>query len=291
MPKPSIHDSLSALSDNYDGYIIDLWGVMHDGVQAFPDAVDCVARLKQAGKKIAILSNAPRRAEVVIARNQDLGIAPDLAHVVMSSGEEAWRHLNERPDDWYRALGRRCFHLGPERDLGMREGLDYDFVARLDQADFILNTGTLAFDHTVEDYAELLDEGIALKLPMVCANPDLVVIRGGVMEFCAGSVAARYEELGGDLRSHGKPDTGVYERCFAEMGIADRSRIAGIGDSLRTDIAGAAAVGIAGIFVADGIHGAELNVDSAGLPASDALETLFARASARPTVVLPRLRW
>ncbi|WP_282604250.1 TIGR01459 family HAD-type hydrolase [Pelagibius sp. Alg239-R121] len=287
----SIHDGLSALSDNYDGYIIDLWGVMHDGVQAFPEAVDCVSRLKDAGKQIAILSNAPRRAEVVIARNQDLGIAPDLADVVMSSGEDAWQHLSERPDDWYRKLGRRCYHLGPERDLGMREGLDYDFVAQLAGADFILNTGTLSFDHKVEDYDDLLAEAVALQLPMVCANPDLVVIRGGVMEFCAGSVAARYEELGGDLRSHGKPHRGVYERCFEMMGATDRSRIAGIGDSLRTDIAGAKAVGIAGIFVADGIHRKELDVDSAGMPAPDKLEAVFAAAPARPTAVLPRLRW
>lgn len=286
-----LHDSLSVLSENYDGYIVDLWGVMHDGVQAFPEAVDCVERLKAAGKKIAILSNAPRRAEVVIARNRDLGIAPDLADFVMSSGEEAWQHLNARPDDWYRALGRRCYHLGPDRDHGMREGLDYDFVSDLAQSDFILNTGTLAFDDKVEDYAELLEQGLALKLPMVCANPDLVVIRGGVMEYCAGSIAARYAEMGGDLRSHGKPDTGVYERCFAALGLDDRRRIAAIGDSLRTDIAGAAAVGIGSVFVADGIHRAELDVDSTGMPKPDALEALVGSASARPTAVLPRLRW
>lgn len=285
------HDGLSLLADDYDGYIIDLWGVMHDGVQAFPEALDCVARLKDAGKRIAILSNAPRRAEVVVARNRELGIAPDLAHVVMSSGEEAWRHLSERPDDWYRALGRRCYHLGPERDQGMREGLDYDFVTDLAEADFILNTGTLAFDHKVEDYAELLEQSLALKLPMVCANPDLVVIRGGVMEYCAGSVAARYEEMGGNLRSHGKPDPGVYERCFAVLGIDDRSRIAGIGDSLRTDIAGAAAVGIGSIFVTDGIHRGELDVETDGRPADAALEALLATAPARPTAVMPRLRW
>ncbi|TQV73378.1 TIGR01459 family HAD-type hydrolase [Denitrobaculum tricleocarpae] len=264
---------------------------MHDGVQAFPEALDCVARLKQAGKGIAILSNAPRRAEAVIARNADLGIAPDLADVVMSSGEDTWLHLNERPDAWYQALGRRCYHLGPDRDHGMREGLDYDFVERLEKADFILNTGTLAFDHTMEDYSELLEAALALKLPMVCANPDLVVIRGGVMEYCAGSVAERYEQLGGQVRSHGKPHRGVYDRCFSMMGVTDRSRIAGIGDSLRTDIAGAEAVGIASIFVADGIHRAELNVDSSGIPEPDRLKNLFSAARARPVAALPRLRW
>ncbi len=287
----SLLEGLSAISDNYDGYIIDLWGVMHDGVQAFPEALDCVARLKQAGKGIAILSNAPRRAEVVIARNADLGIAPDLADVVMSSGEDTWLHLNERPDAWYQALGSRCYHLGPDRDHGMREGLDYDFVESLEKADFILNTGTLAFDHTMEDYSELLEAALTLKLPMVCANPDLVVIRGGVMEYCAGSVAERYEQLGGQVRSHGKPHRGVYDRCFSMMGVSDRSRIAGVGDSLRTDIAGAEAVGIASIFVADGIHRAELNVDSSGNPEPDRLKTLFSEARARPAAVLPRLRW
>lgn len=287
----SLYDGLSAISDNYDGFIIDLWGVMHDGVQAFPDAVDCVSRLKRAGKRIAILSNAPRRAEVVIARNADLGIAPELADVVMSSGEDTWLHLNGRLDAWYRALGRRCYHLGPERDNGMRAGLDYDFVTELADADFILNTGTLAFDHTIEDYRDLLEASLALKLPMVCANPDLVVIRGGVMEYCAGSVAERYAQMGGEVRSHGKPHSGVYERCFSLLGVTDRSRVAGIGDSLRTDIAGADAVGIAGIFVADGIHREDLNVDSSGVPAIDRLERLLSSAQASPAAVLPRLRW
>lgn len=286
-----LHEGLSAISDNYDGYIVDLWGVMHDGVRAFPEAIDCVSRLKRAGKQIAILSNAPRRAEVVIARNRDLGIAPDLADVVMSSGEDAWLHLSGRPDDWYRRLGRRCYHLGPDRDNGMREGLDYDFVTDLEHADFILNTGTLSFDHTLADYVGLLERGVALKLPMICANPDLVVIRGGAMEFCAGTTAEHYRRLGGELRSHGKPHADIYERCFAMMGVTDRRRIAGIGDSLRTDIAGAQTVGIDGIFIADGIHGDELDVDTQGRPDPQKLAALLDSASARPVAVLPRLYW
>ena len=139
----SIFDGFAPLAGRYDGFIVDLWGVMHDGARVFPAAIECLARLHAMDKRIVILSNAPRRVASIMARNELLGLSPALSHGVMSSGEDAWRHLARRPDDWYRALGSRCYHLGPERDLNMREGLDYAFVADLAEADFVLMTGTL----------------------------------------------------------------------------------------------------------------------------------------------------
>ena len=119
-----IHDGLSPLADRYDGFIVDLWGVLHNGERAFPKAVDCLAHLREHGKGVLILSNAPRRAEVVAARNAELGIADHLYNAVMSSGEATWQHLARRDHPWYRAIGRRCYHLGPderrERHLGGR---------------------------------------------------------------------------------------------------------------------------------------------------------------------------
>ncbi len=146
-----IHRGLSALASDYEAFIVDLWGVMHDGVAAFPEAVACLEQLKARGKRVLILSNAPRRAAAVAARSVELGIAPELFDAVVSSGEAVWRNLDERGDPWYRALGRRCYHLGPERDLGMRDGLDLEFVADLPAADFILNTGALRTEDTAED--------------------------------------------------------------------------------------------------------------------------------------------
>jgi HAD superfamily hydrolase (TIGR01459 family) len=285
------YPGLSAVAERYDAFIIDLWGVMHDGLKAYPSAVEALRQLKRAGKRTMMLSNAPRRAAAITARNAEMGLPADLPDHLLSSGEDAWQHLKHRPDAWYRALGTRCYHLGPARDLGMREGLDLDFVDSLAEADFILNTGILHDLDEVETYRHFLDEGLARGLPMICANPDLIVMRGEAMEICAGALALDYEQKGGDVRWHGKPHPEVYRSCFALLeGIAP-SRIAAIGDSLRTDVAGAQASGIASIFIAGGIHGEELHVDSKGRVDPEAYEAFMAAAEWKPTVALPFMRW
>ena len=286
-----IHHGLSDIADRYDAFVIDLWGVLHDGVRAFPEAVACLEQLRAHDKRVLILSNAPRRAEEVAARNAELGIARELCDGVMSSGEATWRHLARRDDPWYRALGRRCHHLGPARDRGRREGLDYDFVDDPAQADFILNTGTLDFGDSAARYDALLRAALARRLPMVCANPDLEVIRGGRREICAGTVARAYERIGGEVRYHGKPHPGVYEDCFALIAAPARGRIAAIGDSLRTDIAGARAAGIDGIFVTGGLQGEELGADSEGNVDAARLAAFCEAAGEAPVAALPVLRW
>jgi HAD superfamily hydrolase (TIGR01459 family) len=287
---PILH-GLSEIAERYDGFIVDLWGVLHDGVRAFPPAVDCLERLRERGKRVLILSNAPRRAAVVAARNAELGIPIHLCDAVMSSGEAAWQHLAARADPWHRALGRRCHHLGPERDRGMREGLDYDFVDHLAEADFVLATGALSFEDTPETYAAFLDEALGRRLPMVCANPDLEVIRGARREICAGAIALGYEELGGEVRYHGKPHAEIYATCLAMIEVPARARIAAIGDSLRTDIAGANRAGIDGLFITGGLQGVELGADAQGNVEPARLEALCAAAGEVPTAALPALRW
>lgn len=286
-----IHDGLAPLADRYDGYILDLWGVLHDGVRTFPHAIDCMERLRRMGKKMLILSNAPRRVHAIAARNAELGIAPDLANAVMSSGEDAWRHLATRPDAWYRALGRRCYHLGPARDYNMRESLDLDFVPDLGRADFVLNTGSLGVDDTVADYEDILVEARRHDLPMICANPDLEVMRGENREICAGAIAARYEELGGEVRYHGKPHASIYEACFPLLDGVARDRIAAVGDTLRTDIAGANAVGIDGILIMNGLQAGDFGVDAEGYAPPERLAARCAQEGHRPAAALPVFRW
>src|SRR5207249_4270918 len=131
---------------DYDGIILDLWGVVHDGVAPFPGVLDCMGRLVDGGKRLVLLSNAPRRADDIVRRITRIGVPRGLYHGVMSSGEEAWQHLHRRGpgegrDPFYTALGPRCLHIGSERDMEMREGLDLDFAASPEAADFILNTG------------------------------------------------------------------------------------------------------------------------------------------------------
>jgi HAD superfamily hydrolase (TIGR01459 family) len=291
MTKTTVLRGLSEVANDYDTFIVDLWGVMHDGVAAFPEAVDCLGRLKSMGGCNIILSNAPRRASEVASRNSELGISPTLVDLVMSSGEATWRHLSRRPDPWYRALGGRCFHLGPERDLGMRDGLEIRFVETLGDADFILLTGAVGFEDKVADYDALLAEALSRALPMVCANPDREVIRGGRREICAGAIALAYEERGGEVRYHGKPDSEIYDECLTALGIVDRRRVLALGDSLRTDIAGAVRAGIDALFVAGGIHADELGLTQGGTLDGRQLDALIAAAPEKPLAALPHLVW
>lgn len=288
---PLCVQGMADLAERYDALILDLWGVLHDGVQAFPEAVAALEHLKARGTRLVILSNAPRPAAQVAAKMTDLGIPPALYDGLMSSGEAAQRHLRTRPDAWHQGLGRRLYHLGPPHDAVMCEGIDAEPVRDLADADFVLNTGPAVGATTLDGVEAALQAAAARDLPMICANPDLEVLRGAARELCAGAVAQRYEALGGTVVYHGKPYPAIYESCFALMDGVDRARVAAVGDSLRTDIAGARAVGIDGLFVTAGIHGAELGVTRGALPTPEALAPLFAREGQTPTAVLPAFQW
>jgi HAD superfamily hydrolase (TIGR01459 family) len=282
-------DGMRALTPQYDGFILDLWGVVHDGTAPFPGVLDCMERLIAANKRVVLLSNAPRRSDDVVRRIAKIGVPEGLYHGVMSSGEEAWQHLQRRDDPFYAALGRRCLQIGSDRDLEMREGLDLDFVDAPSDADFILNSGPAEWENTIEDYAPILEAARAGDLPMVCANPDLVVIHNGKPALCAGALAEHYEAIGGRVRWHGKPYPSVYDSCLRLLGIEDRRRILAIGDSLRTDIAGAAAAGIDSLLIAGGIHGAEFSRD--GALDQDRIAAALAENGASPVAVAARFVW
>jgi HAD superfamily hydrolase (TIGR01459 family) len=277
---------LGELAPAYDGIILDLWGVVHDGTRPLPGALDTMERLIAAGKRVVLLSNAPRRAEDVARRIAAIGVAPAYYHAILSSGEEAWQHLARRDEPFYAALGRRCLHIGSDRDLEMRLGLGLDFVADAAEADFILNTGPAGWDDTVADYEAVLQASRARTVPMVCANPDLVVINAGRRALCAGALALRYEELGGRVRWHGKPHRPIYESCRALLGSA-QARILAVGDSLRTDIAGAAGAGLDSVLVTGGIHAQEFGDP----PDLERIHAAGVQAGCQATFVAAGLTW
>jgi HAD superfamily hydrolase (TIGR01459 family) len=286
-----ILEGIGEIAPSYDGFILDIWGVLHDGSQPFPGVVDALQRLKTAKKRVVVLSNAPRRAGPVAERLAEIGIARALYDHVHSSGEEAWQHLSRRDDPFYAGLGRRCYHIGPARDDNMLEGVDLARVGTVAEADFLLNTGPGGWDDTVEGYEPVLRAARARDLPMVCANADLVVMHRGRRMFCAGAVAQRYEALGGRVRWHGKPFPSVYDTCFALLGIEDRRRVLAVGDSLRTDIAGANAAGIDSVLVAGGIHADELGAGAGGRLDAKRIAAAIAESGAMPTAVMARLQW
>jgi len=282
---------IAALAPRYDGFILDLWGVVHDGVAPLPGALECMASLKAAGKRIALLSNAPRRADDVVERITRIGVPAGLYDHVMSSGEEAWQRLYRRDDAFYGALGRRCLHIGSERDTGIREGLALEFVETAEEAEFILNTGPAGWEDRLEDYAPLLRRALACALPMVCANPDLVVMHGNHLALCAGALAQWYEEAGGRVRWHGKPFGSVYDACLELLGIDDRSRILAVGDSLRTDIAGAAGAGLDSVLIVAGIHAEEFGMIGNQPPDIERIAAALRAGSYSPVGVAPSFCW
>jgi HAD superfamily hydrolase (TIGR01459 family) len=289
-----VFPGIKEIASRYDGIVLDLWGVVHDGRDPYPGAVECLKKLRAAGTRIVLLSNAPRRSTAVIEQMQAMNIDRRLYDDALSSGELAYRAIVSRSDPFHAALGRRCLHIGPERDRGLLVDMALERLAgseAVPEATFILNTGPWEDDETVADYEPLLTKAAARKLPMVCANPDLEVIRAGKRIICAGALAKRYEHLGAPVAYHGKPYPDAYREAMALMGIADLRRVVAIGDSLLTDIRGAVGAGIDAILVTSGIHGAELGVRFGEHAAPEAVERAARREGALPMGVVPALQW
>ena len=275
---------LGEVARDYDGFIVDLWGVVHDGVAPYPAALECLRRL--AGSRVLLLSNAPRRASSTRRMLQRMGLGDELYTGILTSGEAVWLALHDRADPWFARLGSRVYHLGPERDRGILDGLGLRRADRPDGADFVLNTGPdddVAHAATLDVFVPELQACLDAGLPMICANPDLVVMRDGVRLLCAGSLAAYYAQAGGDVASFGKPEPAIYAMALGMLGVP-HARVLAVGDSLHTDIAGAAAAGLASAWVLGGIHSDLLG---RGQAAADLAEA----RGAVPSMLLDHLAW
>jgi HAD superfamily hydrolase (TIGR01459 family) len=286
---------IRGLAKNHDVFVIDLWGTLHDGIAPHPGAIDALKRLKRRGKTVALLSNVPRRVQAAQAIIAELGITPDLYTVLVTSGEAVHAALRDRPDDWHRRLRGACWHLGTARERGIFEGLGIELLDGPEGAGFCVATGAKMNEERVEDYQAELDRGLALGLPMICANPDIVVPVGDALVICAGAFAAYYAENGGDVYWHGKPYAAIYGHLFQTLeasGIAvDPARTIAIGDALATDIAGAGNAGIASALVLGGVHRPELRLNWRGTPNRKALAELLDGAPTKPDHILRRFAW
>ncbi len=269
------------LAQNYDGFIVDIWGVVHDGVRPYPGVLDCLGRLRDAGKPVALLTNAPRRAATVAKTLRHMGVTPDLYTGIMSSGEAVYLGLRDKTDE-FAGLGQRFYHIGPDRDRDLFEGLGYQQVDDPAGADFLLNSGPDDWLGIEEAgvYEPVLRAGLAAGAVMVCANPDLVVMRGDKRILCAGYLAEQYASWGGQVIMRGKPDPGIYKPTFALLGVP-KAKVLAVGDSLRTDMAGAKAAGVDACWVLSGIHA--LKADEAPAEA--------AAAGVLPVAILAGFGW
>jgi HAD superfamily hydrolase (TIGR01459 family) len=284
---PAFTSHFSTLAPAYDVVLCDVWGVVHNSVVAFADACDALTRFRQQGGSVVLITNAPRPSAVVMTILDELKVPRAAYDAIVSSGDVTRAVIAAR-------AGKRVFHVGPERDVPMFEGLDTPLVD-VASADYVVCSGL--FDDTTEtpqDYAPLIATMRERELPMVCANPDVVVERGETLVYCAGAIADAYAAAGGSVLYAGKPYRPIYEQALAVAQRArgratDPARLLAIGDSVRTDLQGAAAFGIDCLFVTGGIHAEELG--GRDRPNAAALGDIFAAAGLAPKAVMQRLVW
>jgi HAD superfamily hydrolase (TIGR01459 family) len=281
-PAIAIQSSIANLAPDFDAWLVDIWGVMHNGARAFEAACAATGTFRSRGGVVVLLSNAPRPFPAVTRHLDALGVPRQAYDTGITSGDVT-RGLIE---GWQ---GRAIMHIGPERDQGLFAGLDVQ-LSPAEAADGVVCSGL--FDDTREtpgDYAPLFDGLLARRIPMICANPDMVVERGSQLVYCAGALAAAYEAIGGEVIYAGKPHLPIYARAFATIDeIAGRhvakDRILAIGDGINTDLLGAHAAGIGSLFIASAVH------LPTGLDAR-ALVDLFASRPYRPLAALATLAW
>ncbi|MER9938378.1 TIGR01459 family HAD-type hydrolase [Mesorhizobium sp. M0088] len=282
---PIMIEGIAAIIERYRAVVLDLWGVLHDGEVAFPHAITALNALRNKQLDICLLSNSPRRAYQVAKHIESMGIGPPQYNYIVTSGELVYKALEDASDDWHRALAARYFHIGPPELAGLLRGLDRFEVFSPRDADFILTTG--ASTQPPKEVAALLKECALRKLPMVCANPDLVVLVGDQLVVCAGALAEQYEALGGEVLYHGKPYSSAYRRALDLLGY-ERHEVLAVGDSLRTDVAGGRNEGIDVLFITSGIHRDAAGDFSAGkLPSAQ----FFAGEPVVPTFAASLFRW
>jgi len=288
MPVPPIADHFAPLVGGYDVVLSDVWGVVHNGVAATPAACDALARFRASGGTVVLITNAPRPGEVVARFTLDrLGVPRAAYDGIVSSGDVTRALVMAR-------AGQRLLHIGPPRDVPIFDGLDAP-IAPLESADYAVCSGLT--DDTVEtpqDYHALIEKMRARGLPMICANPDIVVERGDKLVYCAGAIADLYAAAGGEVTYAGKPYRPIYEQALAIAQSARDApvahhRVLAVGDSVRTDLKGAAAFGIDCVFVTAGIHAEELGARDN--PSAAALSDIFAAAGLFPKAVMRQLSW
>jgi HAD superfamily hydrolase (TIGR01459 family) len=277
-------ERLRDLTDGVEVILSDIWGVVHNGLESFPEACEALHTYRKKGGTVILITNAPRPADSVQRQLRKLGVADDTYDAIVSSGDLTRHYVADHP-------GRKVFWLGPERDSSIYRGLDLK-LSPLAEADYIVCTGLLDDEtESAEDYRPMMREALARKLTLICANPDIVVERGDRLIYCAGAIAELYRELGGEVIFYGKPHRPIYERAIqlaAEHGGHEikLDRVLAIGDSVRTDLAGAHGFGIDCLFVTRGIHSEEFEGIDQLDPAS--IKELFGHP---PRALMRELKW
>lgn len=289
MRAPDVIAGLSEIADRYDAVLCDVWGVVHNGRESFPDACDALLRFQQERGPVVLLSNAPRPSRFVLSQLAELSVPDGAWSGFVTSGDATFAELVKR------APGP-AWAVGPARDGGLYEGSGVDLTEMPEHAAFIACTGL--FDDEIEtpdDYRARFELCAARGLEMVCANPDRVVKRGDKLIWCAGALADLYQSLGGEVLMAGKPFAPIYELSYGEIDRlagrpVERARILAVGDGIQTDVAGANNQNLDLLFVAGGIHAAELAGEDGRMDPAR-VDAFLGQALAHARWAAPELTW
>lgn len=279
MPVP-LHSGLSEIVGPFEAVLCDLWGCVHDGLKPYPGAVDALRRLRAGGRKAILLSNAPRPWDSVERQLDRIGVPRDCWDAIVTSGDATAVEFNRS------FAGARYWRLGPERDEELFRLLDGQ-PAPPAEAELIVASG-LFDDETEksEDYRASFESFVKAGRPLICANPDVIVNRGAQVVECAGALAEFYERMGGVAHRYGKPYAPIYRLALDRLKLP-KGKLLAIGDGLPTDIAGAAAFGVACAWIAGGIHAADLGPE----PTPESIAVVAGAAGQKPDFALPALLW
>jgi HAD superfamily hydrolase (TIGR01459 family) len=285
MSRVEIVSGLMELSEKYDALLCDIWGVVHNGIEPFEAAIDALQAYRKNGGRVVLITNAPRPSASLFPQFDQIGVPHDIYDHVVSSGDVTRQALE-------RFRGANVFHLGPERDAPLLEGLDLA-KTKLADAAFILCSGLFDDEtETPEDYKDFLEEALALNMEIICANPDIVVQRGDRLIYCGGAIASAYEEIGGLSTYAGKPHTPIYDHCFMLLKQGgwkpDRARALVVGDGPKTDIRGAQNQGFDSLFIGGGIHSEDCFTQDGTLD-EKGMHEVFGEEGSWPTFALPWL--
>ena len=275
---------VAELAGRHDAFLIDQWGVLHNGKEPYPGVPDCLENLKRAGKRVVVLSNSPRRVDYNRASLVRKGIGEGLFSDVITSGEVAWQMLA----DGRLGLGRKCLLVSSNDDRSRVEGTGVAVVENIPEADFLFIS---SYNGELDNLAPVLAAAAKAKLPALCSNPDFTLVNpDGAMLDGPGAMARRYEEMGGHVTYIGKPHPQVYE-CALEILGMDKGKILAVGDSFYHDIGGAARMGIASLFITGGIHAPEFPDGMGGEEKQAALEALVQKYGFAPDFAMPSFIW
>jgi HAD superfamily hydrolase (TIGR01459 family) len=279
---------LHAIADRFDHVLLDQWGTLHAGEAVFPAALECVAKLREAGKHVLTLSNSGKRARSNAKRLAAFGLPEQAYDGILTSGEVAWMGLRARAREPFASLGWACFLITRGGDHSIIEGLNLAISTNVEDADFILLSGLDDALAEPEHWRQRLTRTAARGIPMLCANPDLVMFGTDGLIPAPGALARFYETLGGGVKFVGKPHAPIFSAALERLGNPPPGRVLMVGDSLDHDVAGARAAGMLTVLLSSGVH---RDVFASTSDPSRAMQALAGSEARTPHWMMKQLAW